>query len=241
MNTLLFYYEPTLLNRDAHKDLVFNASSDFSFAEKVNSVPLTGVEFFEASRDMPVLFSKDEQGDYFPLALLSLLNNAHLQSQQGKWENSYIPAFVRRYPFALTDDGNVCFDADADHFQQQEGSQPLFTEDGENAETLNNAIVFLTQFDAQHQNTLDFVKVLAELDLFKPFNIQVNQPGKEPLRLEGLFAIDEEKLATIDDEIVAQWFRKGWLAWCYAHLHSLGALRKLLKNQWVEDETVPSH
>jgi hypothetical protein len=97
MSSLLFYSEPAALNRDQHKDLRFTASSDFGFSSSVNSVPMTGIEFFEASRDMPVLFSKDEQGNYFPLALLSLMNDGHnFLKEEGKWDDCYVPAFIRR-------------------------------------------------------------------------------------------------------------------------------------------------
>lgn len=98
MAALLFYKAPTALNRDLHKELKYQSSGDYSFTDSVNSVPLTGIEFFEASRDMPVLFSKDEEGR-FPLALLSLMEAGHKQlDTDGRWEDSYVPAFVRRYP-----------------------------------------------------------------------------------------------------------------------------------------------
>ena len=230
MTTLMFYKDPVALNRDAHKTLLFTAQNDFSFAESINSVPLTGIEFFEASRDMPVLFSQDDNGDFFPLALLSLLNDQHKLSEQGEWGDTYIPAFIRRYPFALTDEGTVCFDQAAAHFSEQQGDA-LFDEQGENSKVLDNAIGFLNQFDQQHKHTLAFCQAAKDLDMFKPFNIQVNQPDTDPLRLQGLFALDEEKLTQLDKDQLNDWFRKGWLAWSYAHMHSLGALKRLLKYQ----------
>jgi len=231
MTTLLFYQEPTALNREQSKDLRFTPSTDFSFAKEVNSVPLTGIEFFEASRDLPVLFSRDEAGNYYPLALLSLANDGHfLNDEGGAWGDVYIPAFIRRYPFALSEDATVCFDNKAPHFASDEG-EALFNEDGENTEALNSIVNFLNRYDAQNKVTHDYCAECAEQDLFKAFNIQVMLEKNKPLRLEGLFAIDEQKLNQLPEEKVGEWFKKGWLAWSYAHMHSLGALRRLVKRQ----------
>jgi len=238
MTTLLFYKETTALNREQSKTLRFTPSTDFSFASDVNSVPLTGIEFFEASRDLPVLFSRDESGNYSPLALLSLVNNGHLLNDEGgTWGDVYIPAFIRRYPFALSEDTTVCFDSKAPHFQKDEG-ESLFTDEGDNTETLNNIVNFLNNYDSQQKVTQAYCAECAECaehDLFKPFNIQVMLENNKPLRLDGLFTIDEQKLIELADNKVGEWFKKGWLAWSYAHMHSLGALRRLVKRQQTEE------
>jgi hypothetical protein len=237
MTELLFYKKPEALNREAHKNFKFKAVSDFSFTTGINSVPLMGVEFFEASRDLPVLFSKDDNDVYFPLGLLSLMNNGHkLISDDGQWQGSYVPAFIRRYPFALTQDQTVCFDSEyAQIGEDIEDGQALFSEEG-NSEALDNIVKFLQQFDQSSKATAEFTKQLAELDLFKPFTIQVMTAEKKPLRMEGLYVIDEAKVAKLDDEVVLKWFKSGQLAWIYAHLHSLGALRQLSKKQMESAE-----
>ncbi|MCJ8314778.1 MAG: SapC family protein [Saccharospirillaceae bacterium] len=234
MSSLIFYSEPTALNRETHKDLTFTPSTDYSFTKNINSVPLTGIEFFEASRDIPILFSQDPEGNYFPIALLSLMNESHtFLNEDGSWKEAYTPAFIRRYPFVLTDEGTVCFDAKAPHFKadEDEKANTLFDEKGENSESLKNAVQFLNAFEAQHKQTTEFCKSLKELDLFKPLNIKVNTENTGKLTLNGMFSIDEEKLTNLDDEIIVKWFKSGWIAWSYAHLHSIGALKRLLKRQ----------
>lgn len=234
MSTLLFYKETVALNREQHKDIRFSPLTDYRFTKKCNSVPLTGIEFFEASRDYPVVFSQGESGEYFPLALLSLKDNDHqLMDEEGQWDDVYIPAFIRRYPFALTDDGTVCFDTQAEHFKCEEGKS-LFSTEGENSEALTSAITFLNHFDAQHKHTQAFCQAAKEADIFKPFNVQVMLEKDQPLRLEGLFILDETKLTALTEEQVSEWFKKGWIAWSYAHMHSLGALTRLIKRHQSE-------
>lgn len=231
MSELLFYREPVALNRENHRNLKFSARAEYEFSREVNSVPLTGIEFFEASRDMPVLFSRSESGTYFPLALLSLRNNSHsLVGESGDWQGNYVPAFIRRYPFAMTDNQTVCFDQASEQFSEDSG-EPLFDEQGENTKTLNNVLQFLNNFDGAFKQTRDFCEQVASADLFKPFDIQVMAGDGKPIRLEGLHIIDEAKLQEAEQDQVLAWFKSGQLAWIYAHLHSLGALKQLIKRQ----------
>lgn len=225
MAELLFYREPKLLDRAGHAALRYGASNDFSFAREVNSVPLLAVEFFEASRTLPVLFSEDAKGQRAPLALLSLSNSHNAQvGADGRWTAGYTPAFVRRYPFALDGDKNVCFDEAAPHFGEQ--GQPLFEGEAPSA-TLQQVIGFLREFDAEHARTREFCEALAAKELFKPFMLQVITADKQTARLGGLSVVDEAKLQQLDAATVDEWFRRGWLGWIYAHLHSLGALKRL--------------
>jgi hypothetical protein len=226
MAELLFYREPVLLDRERHSGLRYAPSNDFSFSRDTNSVPLLAVEFFEASRSLPVVFADDAQGDKFPLALLSLANSRNGQlAADGRWDQAYAPAFVRRYPFALTDDKNVCFDQAAANFSPDAG-EPLFAE-GAPTRTLESVMNFLRHFDAEHARTREFCRALTERNMFKPFALQVMTADRQPLRMGGLFVVDEAKLQELDPATVDQWFRQGWLAWIYAQLHSLGALKRL--------------
>ncbi len=235
MSELLFYRQPVALNREKHRNLKFSPSGKFQFSNNVNSVPVTGIEFFEASRDMPILFSRSEAGHYMPLALLSLRNNSHsLVDDEGNWAGNYVPAFIRRYPFAMSDNQTVCFDEQSEQFSEEKG-EPLFTDEGENAETLNNVIQFLNQFDSAFKRTREFCEQVQKAELFKPFNIQVLAGDNKPVRLEGLHIIDEAKLLQVDQDQVLQWFKSGQLAWIYAHLHSLGALKQLSKRQALQN------
>lgn len=228
MSDQTIYKKPVGLSRENHKLLKLKPMENLEFTKGINSVPITGIEFFEASRDLPILFRRSDTGALFPLALLSLSNEGHFQlDDSGRWTGNYVPAFIRRYPFALTAEGQVCFDEDSGLFSEEEG-EALFTEDGKNSDMLEKAITFLRRNKEESDRTRDFCTALGELDLVEPFDIKLVKEGSKPLRLEGLLVISEKKLAkALDEGSCFDWFRKGWLAWTYAHLHSLGALRRL--------------
>jgi hypothetical protein len=226
MPTLMFYKEPVLLDRQKHRNLHLKKLVNLDFTKAVNSVPLAGIEFFEASRELPVLFTKGNEGEFIPLALLSLQSQGHNLGEN--WGGIYMPAFIRRYPFALAE-GKVVFDQQAPDLQEKEG-EPLFKENGENTDFLNKIIEFLGYMDGQFKITRDYCQACAKNDFFTPFKAQV-KVGAKPMRLDNLFVIDEKKLNSLPDEQIRDWFRKGWLAWSYAHLHSLGAVPRLVKRE----------
>lgn len=227
MAELMFYKQPVPLNREQHKKLRFRSVRDYGFSAGHNSVPIVGLEFFEASRNMTVLFSKVSEDQFFPIVLLSLRNAGHdMVAADGTWTGSYIPSFIRRYPFALTTEGTVCFDEGSNAFSETEGD-PLFDETGKNTELLDHVIRFLNQFDAELKRTREFCDYLKAHDLLKPFNAEIGRDSGSPIRLEGMFTVDEKRFSELKGEELEEWFRKGWVGWTYAHLHSIGALGTL--------------
>lgn len=228
MAALIFYKEPVVLDRKTHQQLRLKRQDSLDFARDANAVPASGVEFFEASRDFPILFINDDKGDFTPLILLSLREKGHPLGRT--WDGVYMPAFVRRYPFAMSSEGTIIIDKQAPHLQEDEGD-PLFTEDGENTEVLNTIVRFLNTVDHGIKQTQEFCRACAERDFFKPFDAQVQIVESKPVSLSSFFVIDEEKVAKLGDEEVAQWFRNGWLAWVYAHLHSQTALYRLVERE----------
>ena len=228
MAALMFYQEPTALDKKKHIDLKLNRTSDYSFASGVNSVPLGGVEFFHASRDFPILFIKNEKGEYLPMAILSLKSDSHDLGDD--WKEAYIPAFIRRYPFAMTSERVIMFDAKAPHFESDEG-EALFEGEDKPTETLKQIVGFLEQIDLGFRRTEDFSKALGEKELFEPYNATVKFKNGE-VKMNDLFCINEKKLhEALDKDELQEWFNKGWIAWCHAHLHSLSSMPEIIKRQ----------
>ena len=227
MTTLSIYQESVVLDRREHRSLRLKKQAPTEFAKNFNAVPIAGIEFFEAGRELPVVFNKGEAGEFIPLALLSLRPKGN--NIGDNWGDIYMPAFIRRHPFALAE-GRVVFDKHAPQLQEKEG-EPLFMEDGKNTEFLNKIMEFLVNMDAQFKTTREYCRACAENGFFTPFKAQVTDREGKRMRLDNLFVIDEKKFHGLPDERITEWFRKGWLAWSYAHLHSLGAVPRLLKRE----------
>jgi hypothetical protein len=231
MTTVLFYDKPVAVNRDQHRTAKIGTTTSFAFAAKTNSVALTVVEFVEASKEYPIVFAA--VGDRrVPVALLGLRDRENLfVDADGKWDGRYLPAFVRRYPFVLADNGNnefiVCVDEASPAFNAADG-QPMFDESGKNTPFLDNAMIFLNAYQAQFARTEAFVKRLQELDLFTQMSAKTELTDGRSFVLNHLFIVDEQKLHQLDDKVAADLFKTGQGGWIYAHLMSLSNMARLV-------------
>ncbi len=227
MSSLLFYKEPIPLDRKNHLGLKLKKQDNYSFADDVNSVPVAGFEFFQCSRSFPVMFVKNENEEFVPIALLSLTAKGH--NLGSNWEGYYVPAFVRRYPFVLeSSQAMVMFDKNAPHLTEEEG-ETLFGDDGEPTEVLKDIVQFLETVDRGYRMTEEFAKELKEKDLLEPSKGTIKFTDTE-LKLNHLYVINEKKFhESLDDEEIVKWFKRGWLSWVSAHLHSIGAMPEVLK------------
>lgn len=244
MTTMLLYKEVKALNRDEHKVLKIRPAEDCAFAASTHLVPLAGLEFFQAARHYPIVFiGQDEQ--LMPIALLGLAegHNSYLD-ESSQWQaNTYVPAFVRRYPFVLAqDDANnftVCFDAAYSGWNEEDGRE-LFNAEGGNSAYLDEMIQFLQNFTHEMERTRELVKALNELKLLTPRTLQLTHPSGESFLLRDFQAVDEERFAELADEQVLSLHKSGFLGWVYAHLMSLGNANRLfesfLKNKAAKPE-----
>jgi len=242
---VLFYENPVPLNRNEHKDLRLRGTGTLKFAMNVHSVPLTGPEFAIAARDLLIVFAGNSTNDAGPIALLGLRQNENLFiDAEGRWEaDTYIPAFIRRYPFVLaekpanadgtpqTDNLTVFLDDKYEGFNQDDGER-LFKEDGTDTELLTNAVKFLGDFQQNIERTRWFMRLLAQHELLEARNITLQKEardGAQPrsINLNGIFVISEEKLRALDEKAAQEFNRDGVFAWIYAHLLSLSNIDRL--------------
>jgi hypothetical protein len=238
---VLFYEQPVPLNRAAHKNLRLKTVEHLKFAMNVHSVPLTGVEFGIAARDLLIVFAGADAATAGPMAILGLRQNENLYvDADGQWlPNTYIPAFVRRYPFVLAekpadqvgDDFSVFLDERYEGFNTTEGDR-LFKEDGTDGELLTRAVGFLGEFQQNVARTKWFMEQLNKHDLLESRNIRLQKDGRDGVEgravsLNGVFMVNEDKLRTLDEKTTHEFAREGVYGWIYAHLLSLSNIDRL--------------
>lgn len=246
MTTLLLYKDIKALNRDEHKSLKLVGAQNSDFAANTHLVPLAGLEFIQAARHYPILFiGNDEQT--MPIALLGLKegHNGYVGADQQWQQDTYIPAFVRRYPFVLAQQGDdnftVCFDAAYPGWNEAEGRE-LFTDEGKNSAFLEEMIQFLQNFTQEMARTRRFVAKLDELGLLAQRTLKMTHPSGETFVLSEFRAVDEEKFLALEDAAVVELHKAGFLAWIYAHLASLGNANQLFAHYLAtKGETVTRH
>ncbi len=234
MSDLMFYKNIIPLNFNEHKNTKIAGLSDYSFTSETNAVPLAVIEFSEASKEFPITFLQNQEGEYIPMAILGLQDKQNLfVNAEGNWGAKYLPGYIRRYPFvpSLGDDPdkmNICIDASYAGFDVEEGEN-LFQDDGSPSPRLDNVIKMIQDFHNQMQLTTHFSERLKACDLFKELEATVStQDGSQQFSLTGLHIIDEEKLANLDDEKVLEFFKNSEFPLIYNHLNSLSNFAQLV-------------
>jgi hypothetical protein len=234
------------VNKDRHAGKKIRQTADFSFASQFHIAYVTVHEFARVAAIYPVVFTEDKERDQFrPVVLMGLEAGENLfVDKAGKWLASYIPAIIRRYPFALTqvaDDDSflVCVDEDSDLLSDTEGS-PLFDEKGEPTQVIENVKRYLAELQQMDIMTRDFCKFLTEHNMLTPLNMRVRHDGMVK-SISGCYVINEERFNNFSDELFLEIRNKHYLPAIYAQLISLTQIERLvmLKDDQVEPTTRP--
>lgn len=232
MKTMLMYDKLIPVNREQHRALRIKASAhQLSFAQETNSLLVAVTELPLAVLDFPCVFvASGDQHTMVAVVGLRDKDNLFLDAN-GQWDaQSYLPAFIRRYPFVLaeqpgTNQLTVCVDEAFDGLNGTEG-EALFDADGKDTPYLQQLQKFLIDFHNDMQRTTLFARRLVELELLVERNIEFTL-GEQHFNLNGFKVVDEDRLRKLDAPLVQELFASGALGWIHAHLLSLNNVNKL--------------
>jgi len=244
------YGEIQALNRQDFVRL-YEAGEVPAFAAKSQILPLTFSEFLAAAPQLPIVFIQSSDSEQLmPVVLTGLGGEQSLFANAGegaKWHwdsQTYLPAYVRRHPFCMSslnkqinegDDLLVC--VEKSHVSDKASKQHVqLFDDDKPSERWQLIEQFLQSYQADIHLTRQFVDKLQSLELF--FSLEASlqpQVGAEPISVTGMFGVNEEKLNQLDDAVIAELNRNGYLPRIYAHLQSLQNFQKLL-NRFQENQ-----
>ncbi len=247
---VLLYNKPEPLSIEQHRGLGMQRSpTPFIFAANVHLVPLTVTEFANAALSFPVIFVGEDRQ---PVAVMGVKEgeNLFITAEGGMDNDTYLPAYIRRYPFVFANDDSeqrmiLCIDRGAVNLVQG-GDLPLFDGDQPSAYT-NNAMEFCREFEVERQRTEEFVKLLNSLDLFEVKQAAYtprlpNGQAGEPQQVAEYFGVSEAKLNALPDAKITELQKNGALAQIYAHLVSLlGWDRLVQKAIAVQNKTAAAN
>ena len=237
------------LDRERDRQLKINSTEmDWSIAADLNALFVLGVEFADICREYPILFvpaGADDKGQatVAPVAAFGLRPGENLFLQGSRWRGVYIPALLRIYPFSLgrLEGGGanvLCIDRAWKGLSHSDG-MPLFGDDGAPGDHLVAMNRQLETIETEVQRTHALCRMLMQKSLLREMRFDAELPGGEKLQAEGFLAIDEDKLAKLDDAELVQLHRSGALGLIHAHQISLGNMRKLV-NWRLERAAAPA-
>lgn len=230
------YRQVVLVDRQAHARRRVQPVRDWRIAAGMNAVLVTASEYVTAAREFPIAFvpfgpGPDGRQRVSSVILLGLREHENLLvTPEGHWDARFLPAFLRRYPFAYVrgqdERLSLAVDAAWPGLGDQEG-EALFDDRGEITEHLAAVLKFLDAFEEDAARTRHFCERLVQLDLLRGGEIKGQLPDGSPVEATGFYMVDEAKLRALPDETVLELHRSGALALIHAHLLSMGQVEAL--------------
>jgi len=210
---LLIYETAVPVSSGRHGKASVQLGKGYGFARHINSAPLMAVEFPAAAADYAIVFAQDGK-DVLPVVILGARAGENLYvKDDGGWGSSYLPAFIRRYPFifSASDDGKtftLCVDEAFQGLNYLGQGEALFTPQGQQEDR------------AQFVRTQAFCRKLVELKLLEPMRAQFTI-GSDKMALGGFMAVDRARLKALSGDVLAQLAATDELELIYLHLQSM--------------------
>ncbi len=220
--SMFLYEKPEYLSHKIHSNLGWRAPDDqYLFAKHVNSVPIVASEIPSALKFYPIVFPDLDKGG--PIAVFNSNNGANpFISDNGVWEkNTYIPAYLRRYPIATIqgDSDQVAIVVDRSSKGVVEDPEFKFFEDDKLTSWAQKLVDFSVKYERDLLETNSFMKTLRDLNLLTNKHVGQNLGGKDET-FANFISIDESTLKTLTDEQILKLNASGYLALIFGQLFS---------------------
>jgi len=202
-------------------------------------------EFAHAALSYPTVFG-ETGAVVIPAAVLGLRPDENLFiDKQGRWQATYIPAFIRRYPFVFSsaDEGKtftLCIDETFPGINQKGRGERLFGADGKPTRYLSDALKFLQQYQLEFERTKAFSNKLKELNLLEPMRARLDLGSGKGMALAGFSVVNRARLKTLSAEMLAKLASSDELECVYTHIVSLGNFARL-KDRLADGTRVPGY
>lgn len=229
----LFFRQPRALDAGRHAKASVSPTNSFAFACETNSIPLNTIEFIEAVKHYPIVFTGGDMPT--PVAVVGLERGNYFVQADDSWKaGAYVPAYVRQYPFIFFEESRqkkfyLCIDESAPNYHPgaYEGATPLYTGEGKPSALTDHALKFCTAFYQHHVITRNFCADLKKYNLFVPYQSEARLASGKKLGLSGFQIISEKALNELPDKTFREFRKKGWLPFIYLVLASTSNWKRL--------------
>lgn len=229
-----------LLSKEVHRDLKLKRNKNAFLAHGVSICATFPIEFRDVQAHYPIFFQKTmDKDEYAPMALLGLEPKENLFVSEAGWDCSYIPLAMDVQPFVIgrssRDDGqgNVFIDMDSPLIADSDDTDGvrIFEETGTESEYLKAVVHDMEKLHFGFETSKDYVEWLLRYDLLEPFVLDVELKDKSINRLTGFQTINEDRLKELEDDLLLEMRKKGYLMPTYMALASLTSIAGLIERK----------
>lgn len=232
-----------------HRDLAINTSLAEHHAKALNLIPVVTFELVNVATQYPIVLAKNEATGQFTLsALMGFEQGENLFWQEQQWQGLYLPLQVQRQPFFIGDGEEqehlVCVDqtspavTTSNTNEDQVDVQPIFTEDGSDSDYFQHIKQCLAQLFQGQKHNAQLLDTLIKLQLIQPMSLELTFINEQKTRLDGLYTIDQARLAQLGQEQIYQLHQDNMLSAIYTMITSVGQIYSLIdrKNKRLTED-----
>lgn len=221
------------LSRSAHAGLKISKDGAAATAAGQHLIPIVVSEFRKAAVQYPIVFAKNpETGRFAPYVLTGLAPEENLFWTGTELDVAYVPLNVRRQPFYVgsSDDGPsvLCVDTESPCLDDS-GTHALVNPDGSDSAYLQSVLAILGELVSGREPTEQLVATLLSLDLLAPLLLDIVLEDGTPLKVQGLYGVDEDRFRQLPAAQLAGLFSSGRLDLIYAVLLASGQIFNLIR------------
>ena len=229
----------SLVNKDEHRNIRIRTEHGAEYGENVQLAMTFPGEFRSVQSVYPIVFHKNSDEDYIPVALFGFEQDENLFLSDSGWDASYVPAMMRKEPFLIGTQGDdndpsrvLSLDLDSPRVNTEHG-EALFGELGEMTDYLESQANLLELIYTGSQQNALFINALIEQDLLESVTFEVLLNDGSRNSLLGFHTINEDKLSELSAETLHLWNRNDLLLPLYMVLASTSNIQRLvdLKNE----------
>ncbi len=236
--SMYLYKEPELLNYSAHGHLGLSQLAEpFAHVRSMRALPVTVGELATAQKFFPIVFSDAENP--VPLIATAVFDEENLfVTAGGQWEPlTYIPAYLRCYPFAFAakDEEKKAVVIDRACAAISDKPERAFFDGDQISQFTQGIIDFCSNYDADRTRTAAFTEKVKELDLLTGQQATRTLDNGEEVVIANYVAVSPDKLIALDADTLQDLHRTGVLAAIFAHLFSLDNWQRLVARHQIRN------
>jgi hypothetical protein len=192
-----------ILDSIVHQEL----NIDFKVARRAarkEIIPVVISEFHSLMFHYPILFVKDaDTGEFACSILLGVSAEANLLDTHDMLSDESLPLNIRRQPL-LAIEAQVADEHPLIGINRSIPGIGVGNGEGDyifkdKSDAFESAVAAVGEIYESIKQTKDYVKKLIELDLISKLNAEIHYEDKPKLTLDGLYAIDANKIARINE------------------------------------------
>ncbi|MEH6730487.1 MAG: SapC family protein [Pseudoalteromonas sp.] len=231
------------LEQSAHQHINIDTQKAQSHAENINMVPVVMAELNQIAVQQPIVFAKNsETGEFTLNALLGFEQHENLFYQNSQWQGVYLPLQLQRQPFFVGDTHAqqtqypVCINLNSpavvnNRAQSQNNLEPIYTQSAEESsyfKQIKQCLGHLLQGEIDNKKLID---TLLQHDLLQPLSLEVTFQNSQKTKLNGLYTINQERLAQLNSDQITLLHQSALLPAIYTVITSLGQIYPLIERK----------